>query len=106
MFGGPSNRTYPSTTSPPRTPVPDIPPTTMENIVYVPKALEGQLTLQNLEFLDEYSNHESEMYKNLAQGVEREIREALQRTNPERGDVNVRVTNMKWDPQMFFPLIF
>lgn len=74
--------------------MPALPPTTDENIVYVPNTLEGQITLTNLEFLDEYSDHKSPIYKGLTNLLEGDIKRALfPRSTPD--EVFVKVMNLK-----------
>ncbi len=74
--------------------MPPIPPVTEENIVYVPNTLEGQITLTNLEFLDEYSDHKSPVYKGLTKMLEEDIKRALfPRSTPD--EVFVQVMNLK-----------
>lgn len=74
--------------------MPPLPPVTEENVVYVPNTLEGQITLTNLEFLDEYSDHKSPVYKGLTKTLEEDIKRALfPRSTPD--EVFVKVMNLK-----------
>lgn len=43
----------------------------------MPNTIEGQITLTNLEFLDDYRDRNSSAYKVLAAELEDEIRESL-----------------------------
>lgn len=94
----PQNKTtsteYPSTMSPPGSTVPPVPPTTEENIVYVPNTLEGQITLTNLEFLDDYRDPNSSAYKVLAAELEEEIRDSLD-VPGSRDEIFVKIMSLK-----------
>lgn len=89
-----TNATYPPSPEPPGTTVPPLPPITEENIVYVPNTLEGQITLSNFEYLEEYSDHNSPIYQSLASDLERDIKESLFPGFPS-DEINVKVMSMK-----------
>lgn len=89
-----SETTHPTSPEPPISTVPALPPTTDENIVYVPNTLEGQITLANLEFLDEYNDHKSPIYQGLTRLLEDDIKRALfPRSSSD--NVYVKVMNLK-----------
>lgn len=85
---------YPLTSAPPGSTVPAIPPTTEENIVYVPNTIEGQITLANLEFLEEYRDQNSSAYKVLAAELEEEIRDSLSSPGA-RDEFYVKILSLK-----------
>lgn len=88
--------TYPLSPEPPRSSVPPFPPSTEENIIYVPNTLEGQITLTNLEFLNEYNDHESPIYESLTRELEENIKDSLtSRNGGDRDEIFVKVMNLK-----------
>uniref|UniRef100_A0A182SVN6 SEA domain-containing protein n=1 Tax=Anopheles maculatus TaxID=74869 RepID=A0A182SVN6_9DIPT len=93
----PNTRTssdYPTTPSPPSSTLPPVPPSTEEITVYVPNTLEGQITLANVEFLEDYRNPNSSAYKTLAMELEEELKDTLS-TPDARGPIYVKILNMK-----------
>lgn len=93
VFGSETKPDYSSTPQPPGSSVPPIPPITEENILYVPNTLEGQITLDNLEFLSEYNDHNSTVYKSLTRELEENIKATLSRNSNE--EIYVKVMNLK-----------
>lgn len=91
-----STTTSTTTGSPPGSIViPVIPPSTTEVVtVYVPNTLEGQITLANVEFLDDYRNPNSSAYRTLAAELEEELIDTLS-TPDGRGPIYVKILNMK-----------
>lgn len=47
------------------------------SFITVTNALEGQITLSNAEYKDEYNNQNSPIYKNFIKDLENEIKKAL-----------------------------
>uniref|UniRef100_A0A1B0D3E0 Peptidase S1 domain-containing protein n=1 Tax=Phlebotomus papatasi TaxID=29031 RepID=A0A1B0D3E0_PHLPP len=89
------SQSTPITTSSTASSISSVSITTDENIIYVPNTLEGQLTLQDTTFQDDYNNHKSTSYMNLAQRMERAIKDALKSYMANNNDIYVKVTNMK-----------
>lgn len=58
-------------------------------LVYVPNSLDGQLRIANVEYLEEYGDHTSPIYKTITRELASDIKESL-------GDdsLNVKVLNL------------
>jgi hypothetical protein len=87
--------TYPSTPSPPGSTVPAHPPATDDDWDYVPNALDGQITLANVVFLDSYRDPNSTAFKLLAQEIEDKIKESLDESGHLDDQIYVKIVSLK-----------
>lgn len=78
LFGIPiaNGNDYPKTPGPPLSDA-GRPPTTDTSMIQVPRAIESQLTIDNLQFMPEYSVKTSPEFMELADIVERELKAVL-----------------------------
>lgn len=67
------------------------------NIFLVPNTVDAQLKITNLEFIDDYINHDSLAYKSLSQSLENEIKKSITSNLDMVGDVNVKIMNLTYD---------
>lgn len=56
----------------------------------VPNSVNGRFKIENTEFLEEYSNHNSPIYQTIVREIESGLMESLQDYN----DVHVKVLNL------------
>lgn len=63
--------------------------------ILVPNTLEGQLTISNLEYLREYANTNSPIYKSITTELTNAIKEALSSSNKRDGEINVKIMSLK-----------
>lgn len=62
----------------------------MPFVFAVPNALNGRLKIENMEFLEQYSDHNSAIYQTLAREIEEGVAESLNAYK----DVHVKVLNL------------
>ena len=86
---------YPSTPSPPGSTVPPHPPTTDEDIDYLPNSLDGQITLANVVYLDTYKDSNSTAFKLLAKEIEDKIKKSLDETGEMEDQIYVKIVSLK-----------
>ncbi|XP_031344981.1 uncharacterized protein LOC116172030 isoform X2 [Photinus pyralis] len=73
----PSSSSYPPTPQPAIITMGNLPPTTDTSRIEVPRALESQVIIDNLEFSDELAHKNSSEFRNLAESVEKQLMRAL-----------------------------
>lgn len=56
---------------------------------YVPNSLDGRLRIANVEFLEEYADHASPIYRTITRELESDIKESL-----DDDSLNVKVLNL------------
>lgn len=59
------------------------------SVQFVPNSLEGMLRITNVEYLEEYNDHQSPIYKTITRDIENDIKESLTDTR-----LNVKVMNL------------
>ncbi|XP_046392051.1 uncharacterized protein LOC124160273 [Ischnura elegans] len=88
-----------SFTPPPSiTRVPSYPPTTEMSALYVPRVLEGEMTIDSLDYTSDLANHSSSNFQRLAKDLEAELKTALfdyytMRNGP--ADIFIKVIDFK-----------
>lgn len=63
----------------------------------VPNTIDAKLKITNLEFRDDYSDHESLAYKSLTKSLENEIKKSITSSLDMVDDVNVKIMNLTYE---------
>lgn len=61
----------------------------ISSVQFVPNSLEGKIRITNVEYLEEYNDHQSPIYKTITREIENDIKESLKDTS-----LNVKVLNL------------
>lgn len=60
----------------------------------VPNTIDAKLKITNMEFRDDYNDHESPAYKSLTKTLEEEIKKSITSSLEMVDDVNVKIMNL------------
>lgn len=62
----------------------------------VPNTIDAKLKITNLEFRDDYNDHESLAFKSLTKSLETEIKKSITSSLEMIDDVNVKIMNLTY----------
>lgn len=60
----------------------------------VPNTIDAKLKITNMEFRDDYNDHESPAYKSLTKSLEQEIKKSVTSSLDMIDDFNVKIMNL------------